>query len=204
MKNKIAAAFFLIFLVQTASASEVKAMFGLNSSKYVFSSSTQSLEQQSKSGMAFGVGWAFTFAPNMKLEVNAIYGQKGAKVAITNAPAETVSGIYKNTTLGLPIFFKYQFKENASPYFAFGPEFALITSHHLVLTESKMDYDLSATTKKFILAFNALLGYEIPFGPWGLFAEVRYNRWLSNFLDDPINTMKSESFVFMIGGVYYL
>lgn len=204
MKTKIATAFFLFILVQTAAASEVKAMFGLNSSQYIFSSSTQSLEQQSKSGLAFGFGWALDIAPNMKLEINAIYGQKGAKVAITNAPAATVSGVYKNTTIGLPIFFKYQFKENASPYFAFGPELALITAHHLIMSESKIDYDLSATTNKTILAFNALLGYEIPFGPWGLFAEVRYNRWLSNFLNDPVNTMKSESFVFMLGGVYYL
>ena len=204
MKKIISATFFTIILFQSMWASDFKAMLGLNSSKYVFSSSTQSLEQQQKSGMAFGLGWAFVIAPKMKLEIEAVYGQKGAKVAITNAPAETVSGIYKNTSIGLPIFFKYQFKENASPYFAFGPEFGLITSHHLIFPESKVNYDLSSTTKKLIIAFNASLGYEIPFDKWGLFAEVRYNRWLSNFLDDPVATMKSESFVFLIGGIYYL
>ena len=204
MRRLSATSLFLLFLVHALQASEVKVMLGLNSSKYVFSSSTQSLEQQQKSGMAFGLGWAFSIAPKMKLEIEAVYGQKGAKVAITNAPAETVSGIYKNTSIGLPIFFKYQFKENASPYFAFGPEFGLITSHHLIFPESKADYDLSNTTKKLILAFNASLGYEIPFDKWGLFAEVRYNRWLSNFLDDPEATMKSESFVFLLGGIYYL
>jgi opacity protein-like surface antigen len=204
MKDKIATAFIIFLLVQGLCASEIKALIGLNSSKYLFSSSTDSLEQQHKSGMAFGLGWAFSLNKNMKLEINAMFNQKGTKVSITYSPEAIVSGVYKNSSIGVPCLFKYKFKEKTSPYFAFGPEFVFITAHHLIFSESKEDFDLRDTTKKFILAFNALLGYEYPIGKWGLFAEVRYNRWLSNFLIDPEESVKSESFVFLLGGVYYL
>jgi opacity protein-like surface antigen len=191
-------------LVQAAYASEIKAMVGLNSSKYLFSGSTDSLDQQQKPGMAFGLGWAFSLNKNMKLEINAMLNQKGAKVSIADSPDSVVSGVYKNSSIAIPCFFKYQFREKTSPYLAFGPEFVFITAHHLVFSESKETFDLRDMTKKFILAFNALLGYEYSFGAWGLFAEVRYNRWLSNFLIDPEDTVKSQSFVFLLGGVFYL
>ena len=65
------------------------------------------------------------------------------------------------------------------------PNLCFIISHHLKFPENEDDLDLLDNTKKFILAFNALLGYELPIGQWGLFAEIRYNRWLGNFLVDP-------------------
>jgi hypothetical protein len=204
MKNKIATAFLIFLLAQAAYTSEIKALIGINSSKYLFSSSIDSLDPRQKSGTAFGLGWALSLNRNMKLEINAMFNQKGSKVIIANSSDTVISGTYKNSSIGFPCFFKYQFKKKASPYFAFGPEFIFITSHHLVLSESEENFDLHDNTKKFVLAFNALLGYEYPIGQWGLFAEVRYNRWFSNFLDDPEITVKSESFVFLIGGVYYL
>lgn len=204
MKNKIAAAFFLLLLAQAASASEIKAMIGMNFNKYLFSSEINSLNHQQKTGFGVGLGWAFNLNQNMKLEINALYSQKGAKTSITYAPDNIVSGIYKNSTLGFPFLFKYQFMDKASPYVALGPEFVFITSHHLIFPESEEDFDLRGNTKTFVLAFNALLGYEWPIGQWGLFAEVRYSRWLSNFLIDPAATVRSESFTFLLGGVYYL
>jgi len=100
--------------------------------------------------------------------------------------------------------FKFGNKEKASPYAALGPEFVFIVSHHLKIPESGDDFDLLDNTKKLVLAFNALLGYEWPIGQWGLFAEIRYSRWLNNFLIDPEATVKSESIAFLLGGVYYL
>lgn len=204
MKNKIAAALFLLLLAQAAPASEIKAMIGMNSSKYLFSSETNSLNRQQKTGFGVGLGWAFNLNQNMKLEINALYSQKGAKASIAYTPNKTVSGFYTNTTIGFPFFFKYKFKEKSSPYAALGPEFVFIVSHHLKIPESGDDFDLFDNTRKFILAFNALLGYEWPIGQWGLFAEVRYSHWLSNFLIDPAATVRSESFTFLLGGVYYL
>jgi opacity protein-like surface antigen len=204
MKNKTATALFIFMLSQAAPASEIKAMLGLNSGKYIFSSEINSLNRQQKTGFGIGLGWAFKLKRNMKLEINALYSQKGAKASIAYTPDKTVSGFYKNTSIGLPVFFKYQFKEKASPYIALGPEFVFVFSHNFIIPESGDDLDLIDNTKKFILAFNATLGYEWPIGQWGLFAEVRYSRWLSNFLIDPEITAKSESFTFLLGGVYYL
>jgi hypothetical protein len=204
MKNKIAAALFLFLLAQATLANEIKAMIGMNSSKYLFSSEINTLNQQQKTGLTVGLGWAFKLSQNMKLEINALYSQKGAKASIAYTPETTVSGFYKNTSIGFPFFFKYQFKDKASPYIAFGPEFVFIVSHHFIIPESGDDLDLLDNTKKFVLAFNALLGYEWPIGQWSLFAEVRYNHWLSNFIIDPVVTVKSEAFIFLLGGAYYL
>jgi hypothetical protein len=204
MKSKFAAVLFLVVLAKSAQASEIKTMFGMNSSKYLFSSEINYLDTQQKTGFGFGLGWAFNLNRKIKLEINALYSQKGAKASVVYDPDKTVSGFYKNTSVGLPVFFKYQVKEKASPYAALGPEFIFITSHHLVFPESGEDFDLRYNTKKFILAFNALLGYEWPIGRWGLFAEIRYNRWLGNFLVDTGAVVKSDSFSFLLGGVYYL
>jgi hypothetical protein len=204
MNKRIFITFFIFLLIRAVYSSEIKALIGLNSSKYLFSNSLDSLEQQQKSGMAFGLGWAFSLNKNMELEINAMFNQKGAKVSIVDSQDTVVSGVYKNSSIGFPCFFKYKLKQKASPYFACGPEFVFITAHHLVFSENKNDFDLRAMTKKFILAFNAALGYEYSFGAWGLFAEIRYNRWLSNFLIDPEDTVKSESFVFLLGGTFYL
>jgi len=204
VKNIIATAFIIFLLVQALYGSEIKALIGLNSSKYLFSDSTDALGQQRKTGVNFGFGWAYKLNKNMKLEVNAMFNQKGAKVTITNTSENVILGVYKNSSIGVPCFFKYQFREKASPYVAFGPEFVFITSHHLFFPETNVDYDLGDLTKNFILGFNAVLGYEYPFEKWTLFAEVRYNNWLGSFLIDSQSTVKSDSFVLLIGGIYYL
>jgi hypothetical protein len=200
----IAAALFLLFLVQAAPANEIKAMVGMNWSKYLFPGETDSLNSQQKTGFTTGIGWVLDLKTNIKFEINLFYSQKGSKVSLPYTTGKNVSGIYKNTTIGFPFFFKYKFKEKASPYAALGPEFVFIVSHHLKLPESGDNFDLLDNTRKFVLAFNALLGYEWPIGQWGLFAEVRYNRWLSNFLVAPEGTVKSESLSFLFGGIYYL
>jgi len=204
MKKILASAIFLFLLTQTIPASEVKALFGMNSSKYLFSSEIELLNHQKKTGLVTGLGWALNLNKNFKFEIDFLYSQKGTKVSLPYATDKSIAAIYENASIGFPIFFKYQFKEKATPYVALGPEFVFLLSHHLKITESEDDFDLLDNTKKFILAFNVLLGYELPIGRWGLFAEIRYNRWLSNFFDHSEAKVKSESFVFLFGGVYYL
>jgi opacity protein-like surface antigen len=204
MSKKIAVFFSLFVIWQSLPAHEVKALLGFNSSKYVFSDSTAALEQQRKSGVNFGFGWAYKLGKNMKVEIDAMFSQKGANVTISNTSESVIVGVYKNSSIGIPCFFKYQFMEKRSPYVSFGPEFVFITSHHLVLPETNADYDLSDMTKKFVLAFNAAIGYEYPLKKWTLFAEIRYNNWLGSILKDSQGTVKSESFIFLVGGIYYL
>lgn len=204
MKKILASAFFLLLLTRAAPASEIKTIIGMNSSKYLFSSEIDLLNLQQKTGVVTGLGWALNLNKNIKFEIDLLYSQKGTKVSLPYAIDKSIAAIYENSTIGFPIFFKYQFKEKATPYAALGPEFVFLLSHHLKITESGDDFDLLDNTRKFIVAFNVLLGYELPIGRWGLFAEIRYNRWLSNFFDHSEAKVKSESFVFLLGGVYYL
>lgn len=204
MNKIITVAFSLFLLTQAALASEIKAMIGMNWSKYLFSGEINSLERQQKTGFGMGLGWALDLNKNLKFEINILFSQKGAKAALPFATDKDISGIYKNSTIAFPFFLKYKFKDQASPYAALGPEFIFIVAHHLQIPESEDDFDLLDNTKKFVFAINTLLGYEWPMGQWGLFVEIRYSRWLSNFLIDPEAKVKSESFTFLIGGVYYL
>jgi opacity protein-like surface antigen len=204
MKKTNTILILLLLLAKAAPANEIKAMIGMNASKYLFSDEIQSLNRQQKSGLAIGMGWDLTLNQNMKLEVNALYGQKGARASIAYYLNKTISGIYENTSISFPFLFKYQLKKGASPYGALGPEFVYILSHHLKIPDSNENFNLSDTTRKIVLAFTVLLGYEWPIGQWGLFAEVRYDRWLSNFWIHPEASIKSESFTFLVGGIYYL
>ena len=204
MKKILACALFLFLLAQAIPANEVKALIGVNSSKYLFSNEINLQKCQQKTGLITGLGWALNFNENIKFEIDLLYSQKGAKVSLPYAQNKSISGVYENSTIGFPIFFKYQFKEKATPYAALGPEFVFLLSHHLKITESGDEFDLLDNTKKFLLALNVLLGYELPIGQWGLFAEIRYNRWLGNFFDHSEAKVKSESFVFLLGGVFYL
>ena len=179
-------------------------MFGPNWSKYLFSGEVDALTREQKSGAAIGVGWIFSLAAKMKLEADVLYNEKGAKAALEYAPGKTISGYYKNTSLSFPFLFKYRLKETASAYAALGPEFAFILSHQLIFPDSGDRYDLSASTKKFILGYCVLLGYEYPVGQWRLSAEVRYNRWLSDLLPAAALSVKSESVSILLGGAYVL
>ncbi len=162
------------------------------------------MNRQQKTGFGLGLGWAMAVNRNMKLEVDALFGEKGAKASLEYAPGKTVPGIYKNASLSLPFLFKYQLNEKATPYAALGPELVIIVSHHLRLPESGDNINIADNTRKFVLAYTMLLGYEWPVGDWRLFAEIRYDRWLGNFWRDPRASVKSESVAIMLGGVALL
>jgi opacity protein-like surface antigen len=204
MKNKIMAALFLFLLSRAAQAGEIRAMVGPNWSKYLFSSEIDYMNRQQKSGFGIGLGWALALNRNMKLEVNALFSEKGAKASLEYLPGKTVPGIYKNASISFPVLFKYQLNEKATPYAALGPELVIIVSHHLRLPESGDSINIADNTRKIVLAYTILLGYEWPVGTWSLFAEIRYDRWLGNFWLDPLASVKSESVAIMLGGVYRL
>ena len=151
-------------------------------------------------GLAIGMGYALAINPNMMVEIHAIFNEKGAKTELAYAPGKTASGTYSNRAISLPLFFMYHFKEGATPYAGLGPEFSFILAHKLTIPEYDESFDITDNTNKFIVAFNVALGYELPLGQWGLFAEVRYNRGISNLLISPDASVKSESVSFRSGG----
>jgi hypothetical protein len=204
MKHRIPAAVLLLLLALTAPAAEIKVLLDVHSSKYLFSDEVTALNRKQKSGLAIGLGYAFEISPKVKLEANIIYSEKGAKTELVLAPGTTLPGIFRNTSIAVPVFFKYKLKRGSSPYAALGPEFVFIQSHDLEIPELEYKFDLSDNTKKFIMAFNILLGYEVPLGPWRLFAEGRFNRWLGSFLVDPEATVRTECVSLVIGVAYTL
>ena len=204
MKNLLFTAVLLLLLATPAPAGEIKAILGLHSSKYLFSDEITSLSRQQKSGLDFGLGYVFGIGQQMMLEADVLYSEKGAKTGLILDSGSQVTGIYTNTSIGIPLLFKYMLKPGASPYVALGPEFVFILSHHLELPDLGTNFDISDNTKKFVLAFNVLLGYELPLGPWRLLAEVRYNRWLGNFLIDPEAAARTESVALVLGAAYTL
>jgi opacity protein-like surface antigen len=203
MKKSMLAPLLALLLAQAAPANEAKALLGIHASKYLFSSEITSLERQQKTGLAIGLGYAFEINPKMMLEADFVYNNKGAKAALEYAPGKTASATYSNKTLALPFFFKYRLKEGATPYAALGPEFNFILAHRLT-PEHGESINIADNTNKFIVAVNIALGYELPRGQWGVFAEVRYNRWLSDLLKSPDASVKSESVSLLLGGIYYL
>ncbi|MCU0235508.1 MAG: PorT family protein [Acidobacteria bacterium] len=204
MKRMLSATVLLLLLAPAAPASEIKALLGMHSSKYLFSDEVAALSRKQKSGLVFGLGYGFAIAERMELEAEIVYGEKGAKTELAPVPGTSVSGIYRNTSITVPLLFKYKLKEGASPYAALGPAFVFILSHHLEIPALGTSFDISDNTKKFVLGFNALLGYELPLGSWRLCAELRFDRWLGNFLVDPAAAARSESVALMIGGAYSL
>ena len=200
MKHWIATAVLLLLLAAAGPAAEIKLLLGMNSSKYLFSDDVTSLNLKQKSGLALGLGYAFEIDPKMVLEADVVYNEKGARSELAFAPDSSIPGIYRNTSLGIPLLFKYRLNQGASPYAALGPEFVFILSHHLEIPDLEETVDISDNTKNFVMAFNILLGYELPLGPWRLFAEVRFNRWLGNFLVDPEARARTESVALVIGG----
>lgn len=203
MKKAMIPVLLTLLLAQAAPADEVKAMLGIHTSKYLFSSEITSLNRRQKTGMSFSLGYAFEISPQIMLEAQAALMAKGAKVSLEYAPGKAVPATYGNRALVLPLFFKYRLKEGSTPYAAIGPEFNFILAHTLT-PEHGESIDIADNTNKFIFAINIALGYELPVGQWGLVAEARYNRWLSNLIKSPGTSVKGESISLLLGGIYYL
>lgn len=204
MKKTLLAFFIVSFWVQTNLALEIKAMLGLNSSQYIPTSEIATLDLKSKTGLTFGLGAMVALNNKMELELNALFRQGGAKASATYGPDQLVPATYRNNALAFPIFFKYRLLRDESAYIALGPEFTFLLSHHLFFSDEEKDFNLKESSKTFVLAYTAMIGYELPVGDWSLCAEIRYSRWLSSFLRDPETGMKSKSFAFVLGGIYYL
>ena len=67
------------------------------SSKYLFSSEIVSLNRQQKTGLAFGLGYAFEINPKMMLEAHvAFMATRGRKRHWSYAPGETALATYRN------------------------------------------------------------------------------------------------------------
>lgn len=193
----------LLLSVQALMADEFKALLGIHSSKYFFSSEVAALERRQKSGLTFGLGYARPIAPRLTLECRAVLRQKGAKAAIAYAPGKEALGTYRCSVLSVPLLASYRLRDGASPYFAAGPEFDLVLSHRLRLSGSEEIADISDNTNKFMFGITAALGYAIPLERWGAFIELRFDRWLSDLWKSPEAKVGGETVSLLVGAAYH-
>lgn len=193
-----------LLAAQVLMADEVKALLGVQSSKYLFSGEVASLERRQKTGLSFGLGYAREIAPRLKLEGRIILGEKGAKAAIPYAPGQKALGTYHCSVLAVPLFASYRLRDGTSPYFAIGPEFDFVLSHRLRLPEYEENIDIADNTNKFMFGITAALGYGIRLERWGAFIELRYDRWLSDLWKSPEAKVRGETVGLLAGAIYYL
>lgn len=192
----------LLLAAQALLADEVKALLGVHSSKYFFSSEVASLERHQKTGLTFGLGYAREIVPRLKLEGRVVLRQKGAKAAIAYAPGKEALGTYRCSVLSVPLLASYRLRDGASPYFAIGPEFDLVLAHRLQLSGNEESADISDNTNKFMFGLTAALGYAIPLERWGAFVELRFDRWLSDLWKSPAAKVGGETVSLLVGAAY--
>ncbi len=191
-----------LLAVRALMADEVKALLGIHSSRYFFSSEVTSLERRQKTGLGFGLGYARKIAPRLMLEGRVVIREKGAKAAIAYAPGKEALGTYRCSVLSVPLLASYRLRDGASPYFAFGPEFDLVLSHKLRLSGNEESADITDNTNKLMFGIAAALGYALPLERWGAFVELRYDRWLSDLWKSPAAKVSGET-VSLLAGVAY-
>jgi hypothetical protein len=192
-----------LLAVRALMADEVKALLGIHSSRYFFSSEVTSLERRQKTGLGFGLGYAREVAPRLMLEARAILREKGAKAAIAYAPGKEALGTYRCSVLSVPLLASYRLRDGASPYFAFGPEFDFVLSHKLRLSGNEESADISDNTNKFMFGVGAALGYALPLERWGAFVELRYDRWLTDLWKSPAAKVGGETISLLAGVAYH-
>ncbi len=169
-----------------------------------------------KMGFIAGVGYEHGFSPNLFVEVDALYHQKGFKFEDKGTDYETKL-VLKTDVLSVPILVKYKFSEGTSPYVAGGFEGSFVLSSNVDLTETilmdgevvseeKTSEDVKEFTKStdFGLVFGG--GLEFSMGKTNLVIDGRYYMGLSNSLDtgdegeDASDAwIKSRAFVVMLG-----
>ena len=191
-----------LLAVRGLMADEVKAMLGVHSSKYFFSSEVTSLARRQKTGLSVGLGYAREIAPRLMLEGRAVFLEKGAKTAIAYAPGKEALGTYRCSVLSVPLLACYRLRDGASPYFAAGPEFDLVLSHKLRLAGSEDSIDISDNTNKIMFGIAAALGYAVPLERWKGFVELRYDRWLSDLWKGPAAKAGGETVSLLAGAAY--
>jgi hypothetical protein len=204
MKKKLIAILFFFILNGFAWTNQIKVFAGINLNKYLFSGEINSVNHKQKMGLSGGFGYMLDINDKIILEIDACFSQKGTKTSIAYTPDKVVSGIYNNMGISFPILCIYSFKQNPSLYVGLGPELGFIISHHLKIEETDENFNLKNTTKKVFLGFNALVGYSFVFKKTWLFTEIRFNHSFSNLLIDFEATVKNETLIFLIGGIFYL
>ena len=78
------------------------------------------MNRQQKSGFGVGLGWAMAVNRNMKLEVDALFGEKGAKASLEYAPEDDSRNIQERLAL-VPVPVQIPIERKGHAICRFGP-----------------------------------------------------------------------------------
>ena len=178
-----------------------KIVGGINLAKYRFSQNTAALTSNQKSGITGGVAFSIPVSKSLGIEADLLYAKTSSGALLAVAPDLSIPAIYQYDSLRLPLMLKIGILPASTPYVLIGPEFSLLLSHKLDLTDTREIYDLKAETSPIGFGITAGVGYALQFNPIAAILEIRYTVGLSNLYksESGLETVKNNSIQFLLG-----
>lgn len=190
--KKIMLTFLILMLVCEANAGGFKLMGGANLSKYIVEPMISGVECNHRLGFLAGGGFEISLAPNVSLELEGLYFQKGCQVRFTGSGLENDYAL--DVVSGLALL-KVSFLTGKSLYILGGGEFSYILSHQMEGLDIKDDYD--------DIDYGIVLGggYELKIAGISFFVEGRYHLGLNNIIRHPVDdeSIKTTAIVALLG-----
>jgi len=187
--------FLSILLVSVTYAHGFKFMGGLNLSKYAVEPEENGIEWKNKTGFLAGAGIDISLVPNIAIEIDALYFQKGSK---RKSAVEDLD--YILNVISVPALLRIKFLPGPSPYILGGGEFSFILSHK-IYEEDIEEEDIKEKTKSFDYGLVFGAGFEMTMPGASIFIEGRYNIGMNNIIKEPVGdeSMKTMAIVVIIG-----
>jgi len=182
--------FLSILLVSVTYAHGFKFMGGLNLSKYAVEPEVSGIEWKNKTGFLAGAGIDISLVPNIAIEIDALYFQKGSKVEVLGVEKD-----YTLNVISIPALLRIKFLPGPSPYILGGGEFSLILSHEFE------EEDIKENFKSFDYGLVFGAGFEMTMPGASIFIEGRYNIGMNNIKKDPVGdeSIKTKAIVVIVG-----
>lgn len=182
--------FLSILLVSVTYAHGFKFMGGLNLSKYAVEPEVSAIEWKNKTGFLAGAGIDISLVPNIAIEIDALYFQKGSKVEVLGVEQD-----YTLNVISIPALLRIKFLPGPSPYILGGGEFSLILSHEFE------EEDIKENFKSFDYGLVFGAGFEMKMPGASIFIEGRYNIGMNNIIKDPVGdeSIKTKAIVVIVG-----
>jgi opacity protein-like surface antigen len=179
----------------------VKMVGGINLAKYQFSQNTFALTSNQKSGFTGGIAFEIPVSKILGIEAGLLYAKISSGAMLAVAPNLSIPGIYQYTSLRFPLMLKINILPASTPYVLIGPEFSLVLSHKLKLTDTQETYDLKEQTNHLGLGIHSGVGYALQINPIAAIFEIRYTIGLSNLYKSEagLENVKNNSIQFLLG-----
>lgn len=184
----------------------------------------QQVNTSTRTGFAFGGAFYLSFTPNIGIQCEPVYIQKGAKVNVKwteNGTSIDMDQTFKTNYIDIPVLLKASFgQKNIRPYILAGPYIALRTGDAMVdvdrLAVNGQDItsqipsnerEVKLDTKSTDFGINLGAGFLFPLTTNYLFIEGQYSIGLTNINaeeDGDVGTLKTKGIQIRIGLLFSL